>query len=106
MSLCLFLTSPTEPRTIGPAFRRAKGPGLRDYAPAVHGSSGLAGLPRTGCAHGLFGLPGSRGLDGAIVYLVALAVGVLSSPGSSGEVALSTSSANLRWLANSCSAKS
>ena len=42
----------------------------------------------------------------AMAYPVALPPGVPAAPGSSDDVAFRISSANLRWLASSCSAKS
>jgi hypothetical protein len=41
-----------------------------------------------------------------MAHLVAAAFGALSPPGSSGVVTFRISSANPRWLASSCSAKS
>jgi hypothetical protein len=48
------------------------------------------------------------GRAAGILYLAVpfFLAGASSLPGSSGAVAFMTSSANLRWLANSCSAKS
>jgi hypothetical protein len=76
---------------------------LRQYAAAP----GLPVLPRTGCTRGPFGFCGSPvGLTGAMPYLAAAAFGAPLAAGSSAFVVFRISSANLRWLASSCSAKS
>src|SRR5271165_2145854 len=104
MALCFFLTSGTERRTIGVAAEGPKVPGLRGIAPDEYAAApGLPVLPRTRRTRGVLGFLGSRGLDGAAAYSAALALGGLSAPGSSEDVAFRTSSANLRWLASSCS---
>jgi hypothetical protein len=74
---------------------------------AGRGSSGGFRCCRVlGVPAGPSGFAGPRRLDGATAYLPAAAFGVLPVPSCSGVMVFRISSANLRWLASNCSAKS